>query len=306
MTMKSITIAGAAIAGLAFGLALGRGSARSAEARREEAKRPPPVETVAPYEAPAAPASTSGPPPVLRGIAEEIVLEEERRWRAYEAELVRIEGALADVESVAKAESWERVVDLVEQLLSEIPKVNLAILDSAALDRRARILRVRLCHLLSQAQLALLRASKPADEAEAAIHFEKELRLSNTVREGARRLEEIKLLPPLSTDVIRRRETREAPARDAGDDAPWRMEAKQKVASMRVTLDFAGAPASSVVEHLRVLSGLNIVLRGTLGTTPVTLKLTDVLMEAALTHLADAIGARWEVDRFGVVVIAAR
>jgi hypothetical protein len=194
-------------------------------------------------------------------------------------------------------------MDLAGLLMSEIPVIELSVLDTAGLDARARNLRVRLRQLQLEAELALLRARPRGDPAEEPIYAEKELRLVNALREGARRLEEITRTPPATTDMRRRQGRAAAADVRSSADVAWQTEAKQKIEAMLISLDFSATPASSIVEFLHEITGLNLVLRGSIGTTPVTLKLKDVPVEGVLNHLAEALAARWEVDRFGVIVI---
>jgi len=250
------------------------------------ATRPPP---------PAIPARQDADEELRRRVLR-VAQEEKERVAEFEKKLTEAEQGRVEARALLDAGKASEAAARAEELLRSFPKVRLAVLDPAAMEHRAALARNVLREIALTAQIQLLKA-KPAPEDAAGLEerAEVEIRLYNRLRETLRERESLKDEGP---------RPKKDPAVEVGGAEPsLQKETLDKVRSIKITISMQNAPLSTVVKYVREISGLGLVLMAP-GDAPVTLELSDVSLEAAMEYLTRQANTKWEVDRFGIIVVS--
>jgi hypothetical protein len=233
--------------------------------------------------------------PELRKQVLRTAVQEKERLVEFEKKLAEAEKGFEDAKALNAAGKVGDAVKRAEDVLIAFPKLKLVVLDPYELKHRSSLLWNRVRELVLTGQLALLREKPDPNDAATAERAATEIRLVNTLREVKRQLEVLALRGP---------QPRKETATELGDKDPTlRNDTLDKIRSIRITIDFENGSMKDIAAYLREISGLNMVLEGAgeQQGTKLSLKLSDVTMEALLDHLTRNAGYTWEVDRFGIL-----
>ena len=228
----------------------------------------------------------------LRARVAQVAQEEKNRLALFETRLGELDKGLLEAEKELQEKRFQEASDRSAALLRSFPVIELAVLDPSAIDYRAQVLRLRLELLQGSAQLELLK-DVPLPEANRA---EAQIPLGNRMRKLNRELQDVQARGP---------QPRRAVVQSIGGAVAGASEAtREKLRSMRITIDMGEASFSDCMKYLAEVSGLNFVLRGTSDERgrKVTVRLTDAIFEGALQEMATLANYKWEINSFGMVV----
>ena len=224
-------------------------------------------------------------------------VEEKARLADFEKKLKEAETGFAEAKALYDAKKLKDVAAKTESVLSTFPYLKLVILDPFELRYKAALLRAQVKELDLTARYQMLREGpEPGDAAGLAERADAEIRLISSAREVRRQLEELATTGP---------QPRKNPASELGGAVLVpRTETRDKLKSIRITIDMQNAPLSDIVKYLQEISGLNMVIEAPEDKrqTSVSLKLSDAILEGMMEFLAATAGMTYDVDRFGIVV----
>jgi hypothetical protein len=228
-------------------------------------------------------------------------VEEKARLADFEKKLKEAETGFAEAKALYDAKKLKDVAAKTESVLSTFPYLKLVILDPYELRYKAALLRAQVKELDLTARFQMLRQDpEPGDAAGQEERAATEIRLINSARECRRQLETLAHDGP---------QPRKSPTSELGGAVSVpRNETRDKLKSIRITIDMQNAPLADIVKYLQEISGLNMVIEAPQEKreTSVSLKVSDAVLEGMMEFLAGTAGMTYDVDRFGIVVFRPR